>query len=73
MVSDGYARREIAKVRGLLRGVTKPSTISSLIKRANVDELKFKSAFAELTKKGMISGKILKGVYTPQSFIKLQQ
>lgn len=58
MVSDGYSKREIARIRGVLRGVTRPSMVSALVKRANIDEPRFKSAFEELTKKDMIKGKV---------------
>ena len=73
VVTEGFSRREFARIRGLLRGVTRPSSLSSLAQRIKIDEFKLKDSIDELVKSGKIGGKILKGLFVPTSFQKLQR
>lgn len=73
MVTEGFSRREFARIRGLLRGVTRPATLTSLAQRIKIDEFKLKATIDELVKSGNIGGKILKGLFVPTSFQKLQR
>ena len=68
MLSDTFSRREVCKVRGIVRGVTKPVLISHLSNKFKIDELKLRSTVEELIKKGDVSGKMSKGLYIPTSF-----
>ena len=68
LLSDTFSRREMCKVRGIVRGVTKPVSISQLTNKFKIDELKLRNTIEELIKKGDASGKVSKGLYIPTSF-----
>ena len=67
-MTEGFSRREFARIRGLMRGVTRPALLSSLAQRVKSDEMKLKSTIEELIKTDKISGKISKGLFIPTSF-----
>mgnify|MGYP000235715213 CR=1 FL=1 len=73
VVTEGFSRREHARIRGLMRGVTRPAPINTLAQRVKVDEVKLKNTIEELIKTEKISGKISKGLFVPTSFQNLQR
>ena len=73
VVTEGFSRREFARIRGLMRGVTRPAPLNALAQRVKADENKLKSTIEELIKTDKISGKISKGLFIPTSFQNLQR
>ena len=73
VVTEGFSRREVARIRGLLRGITRPAALTQLAHRVKTDETKLKNTIEELVKQEKISGKISKGLFIPTSFINLQR
>ena len=61
LISNTFAERLFCKVRGIMRGITRPTSINMLSQRFQIDELKLKSLIDQLIKNGEISGKISKG------------
>lgn len=68
MVTEGFSRREFARIRGLMRGITRPAALNSLAVRVKSDEFKLKATIDELIKSGTINGKVSKGLFIPTSF-----
>lgn len=73
VVTEGFSRREFARIRGLMRGLTRPAPLSQLANRVKTDEVKLKATIDELIKTEKISGKISKGLFVPTSFSNLQK
>ena len=71
VVTEGFSRREFARIRGLMRGLTRPAPLSQLANRVKTDEVKLKATIDELIKTEKISGKISKGLFVPTSFSNL--
>ena len=67
-MTEGFSRRESARIRGLMRGVTRPAPLNSLAQRVKSDEVKLKTTIEELIKADKLSGKISKGLFIPTSF-----
>ena len=67
IVTEGFSRREYARIRGLMRGITRPAPLSALASRVKIDEFKLKATIDELIKSDQIKGKIQKGLFVPES------
>ena len=68
IVTDTFSRREVCKVRGIVRGVTRPVSVSQLAQKFKIDELTLRNTIEELIKRNEIFGKISKGLFIPTSF-----
>jgi hypothetical protein len=68
IVSNTFAERQICKVRGIMRGITRPTSINLLSQRFQIDEIKLKALTDQLIRQGEIMGKITKGQFIPTSF-----
>lgn len=68
IVTEGFSRREFARIRGLMRGITRPAALSALANRVKTEENKLKTSIEELIKSGKIHGKISKGLFVPTQF-----
>ena len=73
IVTEGFSRREFARIRGLMRGITRPAALSALAQRVKASDVDLKSAIEELIKTDKISGKVVKGLFVPTSFQNLQK
>lgn len=58
IVSSTFSERQLCKVRGIMRAITRPTSINSLSQRFALDELKLKTLAEQLIKSGEIQGKI---------------
>ena len=69
-----FAERQLGKVRGILRGVTRPAALSQISQLYKIEEQKLKVMTEQLIKDKQILGKVQQGgVYVPDSFTKMQE
>jgi len=79
LLTPGHVARVRAKVRGVLSGVTVPTTTASIISRFGFQEKLFFSLAEELIRTGRLAGQITggrsaaKASYVPHSYARAQQ
>jgi len=79
LLTPGHVARVRAKVRGVLSGVTVPTTVNSIISRYGFQEKLFFSLAEELIRTGRLPGQITggrsaaKASYVPHSYARAQQ
>eukprot|EP00347_Sterkiella_histriomuscorum_P011179 403373446 len=73
LMTKTFAERQICKVRGILRGVTRPVALSAVAQQFKIEEQKLKNITDQLMKEGQIKGKIQQGLFVPQAFTLMQE
>tara|TARA_B100000524_G_scaffold345873_1_gene245159 strand:+ start:36 stop:2066 length:2031 start_codon:yes stop_codon:yes gene_type:complete len=73
LYTQGHVRRHTAHVRGVMSAVTRPSSLSQLIREFNFDEGLFHEALRELHKEGRLKGTLqAKSSFTPALYTNMQ-
>jgi len=72
IVTQTYLARQVGQVRGILRAITRPTSINQLSNKFNIEEVRMKAIIEDLTKSEQVSGKTAKGLFIPASFIGMQ-
>ncbi|CDW88324.1 UNKNOWN [Stylonychia lemnae] len=73
LMTKTFAERQVCKVRGILRGVTRPVALSAIATQFKVEEQKLKNITDQLIKESQIKGKIQQGLFIPQAFTQMQE
>ena len=69
-----FADRQICKVRGILRAVTRPASLSALAQQFKIEEQKIKSITEQLLRLDQVKGKVQQGgIFVPDSFTAMQE
>ena len=58
LMTKTFADRQICKVRGILRAVTRPASLSALAQQFKIEEQKIKSITEQLLRLGQVKGKV---------------
>lgn len=72
IVSKHYQSRQVCKVRGILRAITKPTSINQLSTKFEIEEVRLKTIIDELVKTEQVAGKMAKGLFVPSTFSNTQ-
>lgn len=73
MITKTFAERQHNKIRGILRAVTRPVSLTQISSSYKIEEQKMKSITEQLMREGFINGKIQLGLFVPTSFLNMQE
>eukprot|EP00350_Pseudokeronopsis_sp_OXSARD2_P002923 CAMPEP_0170550592 /NCGR_PEP_ID=MMETSP0211-20121228/8635_1 /TAXON_ID=311385 /ORGANISM="Pseudokeronopsis sp., Strain OXSARD2" /LENGTH=218 /DNA_ID=CAMNT_0010857223 /DNA_START=297 /DNA_END=953 /DNA_ORIENTATION=- len=73
IITQSFADRQLCKIRGILRAVTRPVALSQIASSYKVEEQKLKNTADTLLKEGYIKGKFSQGLFIPNSFVEMQE
>lgn len=72
ITTKAFLGRQIGQIRGILRAITKPTSVSQLSSKFKLDEVRIKAVIEDLSKSDQIAGKTAKGLFIPSSFSGMQ-